>query len=368
MEVIANPNDALPSKLAEANKLGVLSLQLQWVTGNLKKAEESFFTINQKATPISETEIALLKARRKPHAMASRAIIRSGTGHKFWKNFDPVKRNEIEKLAREMNVYLFSPSIKTPIKTLDLPLAGKGYSTRSLPLIFNLVKLANKVDENTENNKIPDDNDGNETIQYLRNTSKIIRRFTTTHASSLGLHPAVYFYSDKGRYQPTAFMAWIEIIKQFQAESQFEKYIENREKLENYLVEHKFLVNQVTLKYGSGLKGYKHLANLLLTIFNSVSEGNEPEKISEKLAKQFVYLNLNYKGEEPSGENFNENTKSEVFLTSALRSAQKCAICNGYIHRNSITIDHIERKQDGGLGRAENGQITHPYCNTTFKN
>ena len=39
---------------------------------------------------------------------------------------------------------------------------------------------------------------------------------TLTHcSSSLGLHPAVYFYSTKGRYQPTPLMAWIEIIKYF---------------------------------------------------------------------------------------------------------------------------------------------------------
>ncbi|WP_372726522.1 HNH endonuclease [Nostoc sp. C057] len=32
------------------------------------------------------------------------------------------------------------------------------------------------------------------------------------------------------------------------------------------------------------------------------------------------------------------------------------------------SIDHIKRKADGGLGTLENAQLTHPYCNTTYKN
>lgn len=211
MDAIRDPNNANKDKLSIANKLGYISLQLQWVTGSAAKAESSFFTINQKATPISETEISILKARKKPHAMASRAILRSGGGHKYWKEFKSTTQDTIQTLAKELNENLFTPEIKKPIKTLDLPLAGIGYSSNSMSLIFELVCLAN----NTVSKSIQDDLDGSETIAYLTNTNKIIRRLTTTHQSSLGLHPAVYFYSEKGRYQPTAFMAWVEIIKEF---------------------------------------------------------------------------------------------------------------------------------------------------------
>ncbi|HMO20558.1 MAG TPA: HNH endonuclease signature motif containing protein [Candidatus Melainabacteria bacterium] len=43
-------------------------------------------------------------------------------------------------------------------------------------------------------------------------------------------------------------------------------------------------------------------------------------------------------------------------------------MCGGAIHLNSITIDHIVRKSDGGLGVSDNGQIAHPFCNSTVKN
>ncbi len=364
MDAIKNPDQAAPDIMTTANKLGFLSLQLQWVTGSAEKAETSFFTINQKATPISDTEIALLKARKKPYAMASRAIIRSGSGHKYWKLFNPNVQMEVEKLAKDINTYLFMPEIKNPIKTLDLPLAGKGYSSRSLSLIFDLVKLSNDVAEK----EVDEDVDGKKTIEYLKNTNKIIRRFTTQHPSSLGLHPAVYFYSEKGRYQPTAFMAWIEMIKEFEKHSSFNDFIDNRKQFEEFLIKYKYLTNQVTTKFGSGLKGYKQLKELYLEAFGLVKSGNDYEKIATKLKSLYPYLNLDYFGEQPKTSDFNSNTKSEIFITEALKTAPRCKICEGYIHVNSISIDHIDRKQDGGKGVKENGQITHPYCNSTYKN
>lgn len=33
---------------------------------------------------------------------------------------------------------------------------------------------------------------------------------------------------------------------------------------------------------------------------------------------------------------------------------------------NSIVIDHKAKAQDDGKGSIENGQLTHPYCNSTF--
>ncbi len=39
--------------------------------------------IYQQATLIDKTELKLLESRRKPNSIAARAIIRSGTGHKY---------------------------------------------------------------------------------------------------------------------------------------------------------------------------------------------------------------------------------------------------------------------------------------------
>ena len=52
----------------------------------------------------------------------------------------------------------------------------------------------------------------------------------------------------------------------------------------------------------------------------------------------------------------------------AIPNALRCEICGGMIDAKSITIDHKERKEDGGKGNVYNGQIAHPYCNSTYKN
>ncbi|EPN2035908.1 GmrSD restriction endonuclease domain-containing protein [Clostridium botulinum] len=70
-------------KNKRAKNLGSLALQLQWVEGNSLKAEESFFRINQQGTPISPTEIKLIKSRNAANGLAARAIVRSGKGHNY---------------------------------------------------------------------------------------------------------------------------------------------------------------------------------------------------------------------------------------------------------------------------------------------
>lgn len=363
IDSIRDPSQANPSLLAKANKLGFLSVQLQWVSGGSEKAESSFFTINQKATPINETEILLLKARKKPHAMASRAILRAGSGHKYWKGFSNEVQVEIQETAKEINESIFTPEMKTPVKTLDLPLAGKGYSANSLSLVFDLVKQANEVSDAN----VSDDPSGLETIKFLNGTRKVIRRFTSTHASSLGLHPAVYVYSEKGRHQPTALMAWIEIVKDLEKTNGFTTFTKHREATEKLLIRYKNLTNQVTLKHGSGAKGYKQVKELLLFILALASEGVGQEDAAERIKQKFPYLNTDYTGDPVTSPTFSQSTKSEIFISAALASAPKCGICRGYVHVKSISIDHVGRKRDGGVGEKDNGQIAHPYCNTTYK-
>src|SRR6185312_11413828 len=201
--------------------MGSMSIKLQWVPGDADTAEKSFFKINESATPINETEKTLLKARKKPNAIAARAIIHSGGGHKFWERFSELNKEKIEALAKELNETLFLPQYDTPINTIELPIAGKGYSTQSLELIYNLVNLSNDIDIEDKSHKkqtpidieIQDDNDGAKTVEFLEKTKKALSYITGKAPNSLGLHPAIYFYSDTGRHQFTSLMAWIELLK-----------------------------------------------------------------------------------------------------------------------------------------------------------
>lgn len=68
------------------------------------------------------------------------------------------------------------------------------------------------------------------------------------------------------------------------------------------------------------------------------------------------------------GKDFSIDAKSEAFLSEVINNAPKCKICGGYLHRNSISIDHKMRKREGGKGELKNSQLTHPFCNSGIKN
>lgn len=361
------PEKSKPEVVERARRLGAQAVQLQWVKGDASKAEASFFKINQSATPIDKTELRLLKARTHPNALAARAIVRSGTGHKYWSRFDQAVRVEIEEQAKAINELLFAPALRTPIKTLDLPVAGKGYSAQTLPLIFEFVNLASTAKQELMNKP---DATGDLTLKSLKDCRRIANRLSGTHPSSLGLHPAVYFYSTTGRYQPTAFLATVSMLRSFEERNYFRQFTSVRERFESFLIRHRVLVNQVTVKYGSGAKGYARLQQLQEFIVERLVEGLHEDALLKTLseAADFSFLQPGEIADMEYGKDFSSGAKSAIFLRDAMKDPLRCGICSGLVHRNSISIDHKQRIADGGIGDPENGQLTHPYCNTTIKN
>ena len=353
-----------------AKFLGALAIQLQWVEGDASRAETSFFKINQQAAPIDKTELRLLKARRKPNGIAARAIIRSGRGHKYWSDFTTEKQNEIQDLAKEINEIIFTPNYKNPVKTLDLPVGGKLYSSQTLSLIVDFVNIVNGDRLNKEGD-LMDDIDGSETIKFLNNCKKIARRINSNHPSSLGLHPVVYFYSQTGRHKIASFFSIIAFIMELEKKNEFNNFIKVREQFESLLIEYDYLIQQIVRRYRSAIDSYPYVKDFYFVCISKLLEGKQTNNIISEIIQMNEYLYLT-KSETASQiivtNQFSNETKSEVFIKEALDSALKCKICGGYIHRNAISIDHIIRKQDGGTGILENAQLTHPFCNSTIKN
>ena len=360
--------DKVKSEIVEnAKNLGALAIQLQWVEGDSSKAENSFFKINQQAAPIDKTELKLLKTRKYPNSIAARAIIRSGKGHKYWSKFDEENQKKIQELAENINDILFNPKLDTPIKTLDIPIGGKIYAAQTLPLILDLVNISNKIDSKKE---LSDDKTGDETVKLLSNTLKVARMVNSNHPSSLGLHPIIYFYSKDGRHKIALFYAVINFVIKLKEHRKLNDFINVRSKIENIIWNYDYLIQQINRKYRSALSSYKYISKFLFDAVKLLNEGkSETEVINNFIQTDFDYLTLdNFEIEEEMATDFNRNKKSAVYIKDAIDSAPKCKICNGIIHKNSISIDHIERKEDGGLASVDNGQITHPYCNTGYKN
>lgn len=260
--------------------------------------------------------------------------------------------------------------MSTLIKTLDLPAAGQSYSGYSLSLVFELVNIANDIKQGKNEKKVEDDPDGAESVRFLKNTRKIVYRMTGTHASSLGLHPAVYFYSPKGRFQPGAFLGMALWLKEFDKRNYYSKFTRYRSQFEEFLLSHKSFASQATINQRGGYEAAKRLQELYQNVLDSLIESKDVIA-TLKGDKRFSFLKIDDEEEADSfsyRREFSSETKSATFLRNALQSALRCQICQGLIYSGSISIDHIKRKEDGGTGTLENAQLTHPYCNTTIKN
>jgi hypothetical protein len=370
-----NPEKVRADIVERARKLGALAIQLQWVNGSALKAEESFFTINQQASPINQTELKILRARKQPYGVATRAIFRAGQGHKYWADYTPEMQGQIEELSKEIHELLFIPRLKSPIKTLDIPVGGKLKSANALALVLDFVCIANGIKIDGENASVTHSDtskkdDGETTLRLLKRCHEVARRVNSTYPSSLGLHPVVYFYSKDGVHKVASFYAAIALVIELEKKNSWNAFVDVRKKFESFLLANDELVQQIVRKHRGALASHEYVRDFFLLMIRELSKKNIKEAVEASLKDvRFSYLKLGeaISHEFGSSQDFSREAKSRVFLSQALSGAPTCAICGGYLHVNSITTDHIERKSEGGAGSVENGQLAHPYCNSTYK-
>lgn len=366
--------DAKPEHIKRAKGL-TYAVMVQWIKDkNVRVAEDSFFRINQQGVALNPTEKKLLQARDKGNCIAARAISKGGYGFKYWSVFKAETQNNIESFAFEINELLFKPPLKNPVKSLDyLPTGGKNEASQALPLILDFVNISNSIPhdfyENIEDKKdqFPDDTDGEYCVSYLKKSRKTVWRINSIHSSSLGLHPAIYFYNLEGRHKAAALYAATAWVLQMEKENSFKDFIDVREDFENLLLQYDHLLQQINRKYQRlALKMYPHIKDFYVMCIKLLKEGKTIEETVKAVteSEEFNYLKIDEKLiSQITTSDFSDESKSKVVLKKAIPTAMKCDICKGLIDAKCLTIDHIERKREGGKGTPENGQIAHPYCN-----
>lgn len=346
-------------------------LQVQWVQGNADKAEASFFNINMKGTPLDDLEELLLRNRKKPVPIAARAIIRAGRGHKYWSQFSDEIGGCIEDESKKLSTLLFSPEIKRPIKTLDLPLGGSKGIRTAIRVLISFILFANRDQQSMipSVESFPDDLDGNLTFSVMKKVTTLASRITGNGKGSLGLHPAIYYYGPSGRHSTPMFLGTSSLIAEKIANNDkafFRKFTNIRESLESLLIEHKDLIATILQKNISKYRvsRYHTLLNKIIDALNAGEQVSEQELISfSELDGKIIAGDF-----KRTSAKINDEDKSKVFIDIALKNGIKCSICGGYIDvEKSVSYDHIERVRDGGIGSADNTQLTHPYCNQSVK-
>lgn len=374
------PKRAHRTDVAErAARIAWMEIPAQWIrNADHDKAEGAFIRINQGGTKIDPTEQRIIKARGSATALSARAIIRGGTGHNYWGKFDKPVQERIEDLGREIHKLLFFPRLDLPIRTLDVPVAGQGYGPHVLPFIFDLVNLVNEVAiPDSSRKKIKDetlaiDSDGSETVHYLTNVRATLYRICSIHASSLGLHPALYFYTLSGVFQPAALLSIVALFKDFDT-PEFLEFTKIRAAFEELLMDHRGITEAIR-QLGSGSRSRPRVLSLYRMMIEEFKAGNDAKAVVAKLSAMpdFAFLFAEEPtglfDDLPKGKRFSRDTKGAAYLRDALPTAPRCATCQGLLHKNGMQAGHKKHRREGGTGHVSNAMMQHPFCNSTVEN
>jgi Protein of unknown function DUF262 len=365
---IRNSNDDGGQNDGRAIIFATRGLQVQWIDGDADKAESSFFKINTQGSALDPVEEKILRNRMKAPAIASRSIARAATGHKYWSKFEQSVQDEIAEKAQIIHQALFSPEVPNPVKSINLPLGGTSSITSVLDILIALCEIVDS--EGRSIIKFENDTDGSETISMLDQLEKVTSRLVGNKSKSLGLHPFVYFYTNKGRHSPPLMLAMFNIIARKVRDNNkkwFKDFTCNRAYIEASLIEHKGIISLLISAMGSTqrLQGTIKALELILSHDYDSTTPITPDEIASAMGLQSRLFTIQSK----PGIDFSDEAKSSAFLRQAFKQAIKCPICNGYLDpAKSASYDHILRKRDGGNGAEDNCQITHPYCNSSIKN
>ncbi|HEX7073148.1 MAG TPA: DUF262 domain-containing protein, partial [Hyphomicrobiaceae bacterium] len=248
---------------------------------------------------------------------------------------------------------------------------------RVLPFVFDLVNLVNDLPIADSSKKhsikgdvgVSNDPDGRETIKYLTNVRSMLERICSVHPSSLGLHPAVYFYSRRGVFQPQALLSFIAFFKAFKTDD-YKQFTTIRRKFEEFLIANRG-VSEVVHTLGSGARSRPRMVSLYRKLQAEFSNGASIDEVERKLAHDPDFSFLFGGDDSPSrakGTKFKRDTKGAAFLRDALPNASRCQTCGGLLHRNGIQTGHLIARREGGTGSLDNAILQHPFCNSTVAN
>lgn len=354
-----------PQKARFASNIHSVPLVVQPVQGDAVAAEKSYKRIDSTAVEISPQELFLIDSRNYPAGIATRALLRAGTGYEYWSRFAEPTRSDIKNTAALIYDQLIKPITEYPLVALDLPTPKRGYGANSLSTILDLVTvLHTKPAKGAQA-----DLDGQETLRLLEHIRHSTERvFGRSHSGSLALHPALYCYI-RGKFVGKAYIGAIEFVRDLEKRDKFYEFTEHRRAFEDFLIRYPYVMTQIGTTQGSGgRRGVPAVKALYMSLFDGLRHGkSEPEIIAGmKATKALDFLDWTAPAETDSGRRFSDADKASALISEALRR-DVCPECGGRMWIKDRSFDHAERLVDGGRSTASNAALMHPYCNTGYK-
>ena len=311
----------------------------------------------------------MIMARRKANVLAARALVRSATGNEYWSNFSQDKKDNISKLATSIYNIIFEPENEDIGRSIELPAAGGSYSPDSIRIAIEMVNLANEYRPPRELSEEADDPDGSRTIRYLEKTLAVVKHISGSQPSSLGLHPAVYFWSATGKHNPAAFLAVVAFFRGRIVGSELIEFSRVRANFEEFLVQNTEITKSILGRFGGWTKSVPAMLRYYEKILDGLHEEKNFEEILNSVLSDHTLTNQHSNVEINSIANsrVSRETKNTVRRRQLLESAVRCPICHARLPSTGFSDDHKIRVEDGGRGDARNIQLTHRYCNHGLK-
>ena len=159
------------------------------------------------------------------------------------------------------------------------------------------------------------------------------------------------------------------LVKELSDRNELNAFTKHRKDFENFLVDHKIYINQLTVSHGSMAKGFRPIRDYFRYVFEAFRDGKTAVQVTELLAKHDRYQKLVKNRPELSAKakDFSKDARQLKFLTDALAASLTCGICGARIDHKAMHLDHKVDKSLGGLATTDNAQWAHPYCNSTYK-
>lgn len=359
-------NIANGHRISDEFKKGYFDVQM--ITGDVKKAEDSFFKINAQGVVLSPTEKELCRSREYPICIATRSIMKGKSGHQYWRNFESSNQKKVSDISSDLNKILFHPKYEEDLKSLVLDNPLGGAITNAMSMVYEFIKII-KEHYRGEQKDESDVTSGSATLYYLEKARKITHKILSEAPGSLGIHPSVYFYNSSNKYIHSAFLGFVYLLLENENQSETDfmlKFTSVRGELEQFLIKYKMFLGQINSKFGSRQRSFRHMKGFFENLINELYKNKNAsfELIAVLLKEKYPFLNENVLDiESPTKRKFTKETRTYIRIKDELEHCQKCKICDGILHPLSISYDHKLDIKYGGGGEPENGQASHFYCN-----
>ena len=257
------------------------------------------------------------------------------------------------------------------MKTLELPLGGTIAPVDALAVLVEFLTIAGtRQGEQKGISQYEDDDTGESTTLVLRNGFAVLNRMAGNEPQSLGLHPAVYFYNERGKYSKFMFLGMVSLIQEALRNNNaefFRRFTNARKRIEEFLIGNRSLLGVLlqNLAKGQRIPKMKTLFEFLVGGLQEEDSDMPVENVIAGIGLRGRIVDVNALA---SGPVISDDTKSVVYVRQAIENALRCPICGGRLDpAKSVSYDHAVRVRDGGTGDADNVQMAHPYCNTGYK-